>query len=554
MPPKKAKKKTGKAKKGKGKKGKKTAKEKLDDPLKQALANAKLWESRLNQITTTRDDYRESTRTLLFENDQLQTQVSQAEKDTIDVISFLKNEDVKKDDQIEKLQTMVKELKRDFRKEKQQMIDEYTGQIQSLQSNLSEKTNEVKLMQSELKLVKEFRRKRAQMQKELDDIKDSLFEAEKDHKETLSTMERKFLEEKMRLQEEASKKISDLAERAHSEAISNLDETTKSIYKENVRLNESLGYHVKAAEDLKVSNEKLVQENEILQGEKDMNSFIVEEKITQTKSLQKQFKEASKRVLELEGTMTQLVKSHDQERNDIIHQSRRELEKSKIQVARADRALELKSKENIKIRKLAKGIVEQRSEVEKFFLDSLEHVKAEIQRNRAQYRKDAEKAYNKRMLAAHTGKASFPKVRNFVETTKSTNSVFSDLKVAEDWNHLNSTVDIADLTWEQRERVLRLLFAKMNGAKQETRSKKLHGHKPLPPIESKSQQSIMPPLTSPEQDVIDTGSNRPSSKQTFLTETVPDTDMMVANELITDITHQTSVRTGTEILANVDLN
>jgi len=165
MPPKKAKKKTGKAKKGKGKKGKKTAKEKLDDPLKQALANAKLWESRLNQITTTRDDYRESTRTLLFENDQLQTQVSQAEKDTIDVISFLKNEDVKKDEQIEKLQTMVKELKRDFRKEKQQMIDEYTGQIQSLQSNLSEKTNEVKLMQSELKLVKEFRRKRAQMKK-----------------------------------------------------------------------------------------------------------------------------------------------------------------------------------------------------------------------------------------------------------------------------------------------------------------------------------------------------------------------------------------------------
>lgn len=550
MPPKKAKKKTGKAKKGKGKKGKKGTKEKGDDPLKQALANAKLWESRLTQITTTRDNYRESTRTLLFENDQLQTQVSQAEKDTIDVISFLKKEDIKKDDQIEKLQTMVKELKRDFRKEKQQMIDEYTAQIQSLQTNLSEKTNEVKLMQSELKLVKEFRRKRAQMQKELDDIKDSLFEAEKDHKETLSTMERKFLEEKMRLQEEASKKISDLAERAHSEAISNLDETTKSIYKENVRLNESLGYHVKAAEDLKISRDKLLEENLVLQGEKDMNSLIVEEKIAQSKSLQKQLKEASMRVSELEGTLTHLVKNHDEERNEILHQSSRELEKSKIQVVRAERALELKTKEINKIRKLARGILEQRSEVEKFFLDSLEYVKSEIQRNRAQYRKDAEKAYNKRMLAAHNGKASFPKVRTFVETTKSTNSIFSDLKVAEDWNHLNSTVDIADLTWEQRERVLRLLFAKMNSAKEDLSKNR---PKPLPPIESKSQQSILPPLSSPEQDVIERGSIRPSSKQTFLTETVPDADMLAANQLITDIQHHHSRTNATEILANVDI-
>ena len=44
-------------------------------------------------------------------------------------------------------------------------------------------------------------------------------------------MEQKFFEEKMRLQQEANQKIAELAERAHTEAIKNLDETTRDVYK-----------------------------------------------------------------------------------------------------------------------------------------------------------------------------------------------------------------------------------------------------------------------------------------------------------------------------------
>jgi hypothetical protein len=39
-----------------------------------------------------------------------------------------------------------------------------------LEDQLKQKGDEVVLMQSELKLVKEFRRKRGQMQKELDEV------------------------------------------------------------------------------------------------------------------------------------------------------------------------------------------------------------------------------------------------------------------------------------------------------------------------------------------------------------------------------------------------
>ncbi len=50
---------------------------------------------------------------------------------------------------------------------------------------------------------------------------------------------------------------------------------------------------------------------------------------------------------------------------------------------------------------------------------------------RAQYRKDAQLAYQQRMLNAHVGKGEFPKIRTFTKSDSSTNSVFKDLEAAE---------------------------------------------------------------------------------------------------------------------------
>ena len=53
------------------------------------------------------------------------------------------------------------------------------------------------------------------------------------------------------------------------------------------------------------------------------------------------------------------------------------------------------------------------------------------QTSRIQYRKDAQMAYQQKMLAAHTGKTDFPRIRTFKKTEYSTNSVFQDLEAAE---------------------------------------------------------------------------------------------------------------------------
>lgn len=72
--------------------------------------------------------------------------------------------------QLERLQQQMRDNKKDHRKEKEGIIEDFSKQINELEEKLGEKVREVDLMHSELKLVKEFRRKRGQMQKELEDV------------------------------------------------------------------------------------------------------------------------------------------------------------------------------------------------------------------------------------------------------------------------------------------------------------------------------------------------------------------------------------------------
>jgi len=98
--PKKLKKTKGKTK-AKGKKGSKAgSREEKESVVKSAAANAQLWEGKLYASEKAKQGYRETAKKLLFENEGLQNQMAQAERDTVDVITFLKKEDMKKDDQV----------------------------------------------------------------------------------------------------------------------------------------------------------------------------------------------------------------------------------------------------------------------------------------------------------------------------------------------------------------------------------------------------------------------------------------------------------------------
>ena len=159
-------------------------------------------------------------------------------------------------------------------------------------------------MQGELKTMREFRRKRAEMQDHLTSLQQTLDNTVHQHQSQLSLLEQRFFEEKVhhdtlvyncyahflfqvRLQNEANRRIQELATHAHAQAIANLDERTRSVYRENAQMAEALTLHMTEEQSLRAEKERLEIANRQLAAEKELSQQLAQEKVSQAQQHKK---------------------------------------------------------------------------------------------------------------------------------------------------------------------------------------------------------------------------------------------------------------------------
>ncbi|XP_047395447.1 basal body-orientation factor 1 isoform X1 [Sciurus carolinensis] len=459
MPPKKKDKRKGK---GKGKDIKKMTKPE-DSVVERAKANASLWEARLEITELSRIEYRDTSRRLAKSNEDLKKLQYKMERDTMSILSYLKKQDQEKDNMIEKLKQQLVETKEKAQEEKEKLEQKYTLQINGLEGRFHQKAKEIGMIQTELKTIKQFQKRKIQVEKELDDLKENLRNTEKKHQESLSRLESRFFEEKHRLEKEAEKKIVMLAERAHHEAVTQLNAAGRNVFKENIYLQKALSYHLKEADALQKTSEKLQENRTFLLHQKEINDLLIREKILQLTQQKAQIQVLRKKVVSLENALSFMTKEFETEVSNLQQQATIENQAGRGEIDKLQYLLQMKDREMNRVKKLAKNILDERTEVERFFLDALYQVKQQILLSRKRYKQIAQDAFNIKMRMACAGKTEYPLIRTFDGREHSTNSVNQDLIKAEKWTSTEKNVDIADLTWEQKEKVLRLLFAKMNG-------------------------------------------------------------------------------------------
>ncbi|XP_007985439.2 basal body-orientation factor 1 isoform X1 [Chlorocebus sabaeus] len=428
-----------------------------------AKANASLWEARLEVTELSRIEYRDTSRTLAKSNEDLKKKQCKMEKDIMSVLSYLKKQDQEKDNMIEKLKQQLNETKEKAQEEKDKLEQKYTRQINELEGQFHQKAKEIGMIHTELKAVRQFQRRKIQVERELDDLKENLRNTERIHQETLRRLESRFFEEKHRLEQEAEKKIIMLADRAHHEAVVQLNDAGRNVFKENVYLQKALAYHLKEADALQKNSQKLQESHALLLHQKEINDLLIKEKIMQLVQQRSQIQTLQKKVLNLETALGYMTKEFENEVLKLQQHAMIENQAGQVEIDKLQHLLQMKDREMNRVKKLAKNILDERTEVERFFLDALHQVKQQILISRKHYKQIAQAAFNLKMRAACAGRTEYPKIRTFDGREHSTNSVNQDLLEAEKWTHIEGNVDIGDLTWEQKEKVLRLLFAKMNG-------------------------------------------------------------------------------------------
>ncbi|XP_038194188.1 basal body-orientation factor 1 [Arvicola amphibius] len=497
--------------KNKGKEKDKKVVKAEDQVVERAKANASLWEARLEVTELSRIEYRDTSRRLAKNNEDLKKQQYKLEKDTMSVLSYLKKQDQEKDNMIEKLKQQLVETKEKAKEEMEKLEQKYTMQINELEGQFYQKAKEIGMIQTELKTIKQFQKRKIQVEKELDELKENLRNSEKKHQETLRRLEGRFFEEKHRLEQEAEKRIVMLAERAHHEAVVQLNSAGRNVFKENVYLHKALTYHLKEAEVRQKNSKKLQESHSCLLHQKEINELLVKEKIMQLTQQKSQIQTLQKKVVSLENALTYMTTEFEAEVLKLQQKAIIENQAGQVEIDKLQQLLEMKDREMNRVKKLAKNILDERTEVEQFFLDALYQVKEQILINRKQYKQIAQAAFNLKMRTACAGRTEYPRIRTFDGKEHSTNSVNQDLMEAEKWPSTQKNVDIRDLTWEQKEKVLRLLFAKMNGF-----------------AARKYKQSSKPPV--PDHIIPDSGEMKETGDevnlpdQTFITQQAPVSD------------------------------
>ncbi|XP_045434644.1 basal body-orientation factor 1 isoform X2 [Pipistrellus kuhlii] len=511
--------------KGKGK-NKKKDKDKIkktpkmeESAIERAKASASLWEARLEITELSRIEYRDTSLRLAKTNEDLKKQQYKMEKDTMTVLSYLKKQDQEKDNMIEKLKQQLTETKEKAQEEKEKLEQKYNVQINELEGQFYQKAKEISMIQTELKTIKQFQKRKIQVEKELEDLKENLRNSERKHQETLRKLETRFFKEKHRLEMEAEKKIIMLAERAHHEAVVQLNSAGRAVFKENVYLQNALDYHLKEADTLQKKSKQLLESKTSLLYQKEIDNLLVKEKVMQFTQQRSQIKSLQRKVLTLENALKCLTREFETEVLKLKQQAMVNNQGDQIEIFKLQNLLQKKDKEMNRVKKLAKNILDERTEVERFFLDALNQVKQQIAFNRIQYKQVAQAAFNLKMREAYAGRTEYPKIRTFDGREHSTNSVDQDLMEASKWTDIQGDVDIGELTWEQKEKVLRLLFAKMNGV-------------------GPRKSSQMSRSSGPEYVVSDSGQTEECGgesqlqDQTFITQQVP----------ISDSSHEVEIR------------
>ncbi|NXU22325.1 BBOF1 factor, partial [Thalassarche chlororhynchos] len=353
-----------------------------------------------------------------------------AEREAAAVMTFLREQGQEKAEEIEKLKQELIDLKQQAQEEKKQLADYYTQEIKELEEKFQKKVGELGQIQLELKLIKEFHREKATMEKELEDLKESMEISNRRHQEVVVRLERRFLEEKVKTDRQLKKLLLEQNDFSHW-LLWQLNSTGREVFKENVRLHGAFAYHLKETMELQKTKQKLEEDKTLLLKDKETNEGLIRKKILQISRQKAQIGDLQHKVEKLEMALCRMTRESVRETQKTQHQALIENEASMVEIKKLQQLLEMKDREMNRVKKLARNILNERTEVERFFLDALEHVKQEIISSRKHYKKKAQTAYYRKMMEACAGKEEFPKIKTFKSNINSTNSVYRDLEEAE---------------------------------------------------------------------------------------------------------------------------
>ena len=356
-----------------------------------------------------------------------------------------------------------------------QKLEQTTAEMAaSADAETTELRTQIAAQEKQLASLVDFRDRKAKYDAALDALREQLDAERKARREEVAALERRYLVTQAAHRQSAAKSFEELRGRARAEAQNALDAELKDIVVQAQRMSAEIGFYRQASTTHRTEREaakattaayarevSLAADAEALYAKRNATLKRRVQALQQrTDTLEQQLSTVSRAFLEYKRNTSQLMTD-----------ATRELE---AQLARAKQLLQLKNKDITTLRHLAEAVLAQRSDVEQYLVDSLQDVRWELAsmssagRAGAYADLDMDGQPFDSTLAALAGAAPMPDVVAQVKQATADAVARAEQHAGHgaqaDAGPAAAEVAVADLTPAERERVLRLLLAKIHNA------------------------------------------------------------------------------------------
>jgi hypothetical protein len=359
------------------------------------------------------------------------------------------------DERTIRLNDLVKEIEAiqsnsEYIKEKlvQEAEEDITKTRMQKQRELDEIRKERKQYEEELEAIQEFEMNQHERESELVRLTHENDKKDKEKRTLEIDEQNEIRRQQEKLTEEYSLKQEADKVNAKQDAEKNISEIEKNIQDQNILLDKDVRLQNDVITYLEKTKQDLEDENRGYERDLEQNVQTVQEYARKQFEQNKKIKMLKSKIEMLEKSLSKIVEDFEKEKELLKFQSEQVVREQDDDIINSKEQIKIKERELKNLRALCQMILDQRSDVEQFFLESLEQVKHEAK---------TKKVANPSM--------SLPDMEASEQSVLNTTNRGGEPKIK-----------LKDLDWEDRERILRLLFSKMNSGQTATNWRSPHEH------------------------------------------------------------------------------
>jgi hypothetical protein len=358
-----------------------------DKPEDQALAQAALVSStfanvELQATRQTLNQYIQLCSSLKDENQRLSADLTERDRDSMKVVQFLRRQLDETQAELASLKAQgeadVQKLNAQFGVDRAQLIAEVTGRDETI----GKREEQIQTLQAELDSLNNFTVERQELRDEITRLQLAHQHDVERFEAQISKMRFQSLEEKVRVKAEERSMTEQFEAEVNDRAMKLLDQKTREIHMENFALLQDKILLEQELDRMTLQNKKLRDQTADQKREIELAKLADEEYAKRGARQAREIKDLKAQTKALEENLVKAIAEYEHKFQRQTTTLELELNKTRDERDMAYKNAEARNKELLKMRQLSKQIVRQRTELETFFNEALDHVRTEVLRER----------------------------------------------------------------------------------------------------------------------------------------------------------------------------